>query len=101
MTITASTESGSRIRLSVPAPTWEGYEEIGTGIYRKAIYVSPRAKRCVVETYSIWQDRHTGGCVGTQYMLVEDDSMLAMLAEEYADVADALEKAGMIVAEEL
>lgn len=100
MKITANTESGETIRLSLPAATWEGSEKCGTGVTLEAVYVSPRARRCVTQTYSIW-DNGNGQCTGTVFSLVEDEDQLNRLAAEYPEVGEALEKAGIITAEEL
>ena len=100
MNITAYTQSGETVRLSIPAPTWEGRENHGTGVTLAAIYVSPRAQRCVVETYSIWDDG-TGRCVGTSYRLIEDHDELNRLASRFPEVGEALENAGIVTAESL
>jgi len=100
MKITATTEQGNTIRLALPAPTWEGSDNCGTGRTREAIYVSPKARRCVVKTYSIW-DNGNGQCVGDRYALIEDTDTLNVLAGEYPEVAAALEQCGLVTAEEL
>ena len=99
-TVTATTESGETVRLSLPAPVWEGSDKYSTGVTLEAVYVSPRARRCVIQTYSIWQNS-AGSHTGTKYHLVEDMDQLNRLAGEYPDVAAALESAGIIAAEEL
>ena len=100
MKVTANTENGETIRLSLPSATWEGSDKYGTGVTLEAIFVSSRTSRCVIQTYSIW-DNGNGQCTCTVFSLVEDEDQLNKLAEEYTEVGDALEKAGIITAEEL
>jgi hypothetical protein len=100
-TVTVTDELGERaLRLTLPAPVWCGHDEIDTGIFREAVYVGARSKRCVVEYESIWQARG-GGCVGTYYKLIEGQDELNRLAGEYPKVAEALEQAGVLTVEEL
>lgn len=98
--VTAITSTGESIRITLPPAAWTGSDSCGTGITREAVYVGPRSKRVVVETYSIWDDGK-GGHQGTAYMLIEDDETLAFLAGEYQEVADALESAKILVPETL
>lgn len=100
MKITAKNDRNESIRISLPSATWEGAERYGVGRKLTGIYVSPRARRCVIETDSIWDNGH-GQCVGTSYELIEDDDQLNRLAERFAVVASALESAGLVTAEEL
>jgi hypothetical protein len=101
-TKTVTVEDGDNdMRITLPEPVWSGSEKIDTGVFRKAIYVGPRSKRCVVRYYSIWEDRLTHGCVGTYYKLITDQNELNRLAGEYAEVGAALEEAGLVTAEEL
>jgi hypothetical protein len=100
-TVTAY-ENGDARRITLPAPTWSGNDNIGTGMFRHAVYVGARSKRVVVETYSQWEDRGNPGCgIGTEYEIVTDEDHLARLAGEYEEVADALEQAGILTAETL
>lgn len=98
--VTVILPSAEVARMSLPAPIWEGSDNMGTGITLKAVYVSPRAKRCVIETYSIWASRN-GTCVGTRYELIEDAHRLARLADANYKVAEALEKCGILKVEAL
>lgn len=50
------------------------------GVSIDAAYYQPKAKRLVVEYYSIWENRETHGVVGTYYMHY-DDVTLEILAE--------------------
>lgn len=100
MKVTVTTEMGETIRLSLPAATWEGSDRYGTGVTLEAVFVSPRARRCVIQTYSIW-DNGNGACTGTVFHLVEDEDQLNELAAEYPEVGEALEKAGIVTAEDL
>lgn len=100
MTKTVITESGETIRINLPAPVWTGHDKYGTGVTLNSIFVSPRARRLVTETYSIWDDGH-GRCQGTAFSLIEDAGQINRLAEEYPDVQTALESAGMLVSEDL
>ncbi len=86
--------------MTLPKPIWSGRDEMGTGLTREAIYVSPRARRCVVESYSIWAKRD-GTHQGTCYTLITDESELAELAGDYEEVAEALEKCGLLIPEKL
>lgn len=57
----------------------------GTGIWLTAVYCGPRAKRVVIRTYSIWEDRtRPGHCTGYEYLDITDD-------------CDALDKLARIV----
>lgn len=89
-----------KTRMSLPKPTWTGREEISTGIFLTAIYVSPRAKRMVIETDSIWENPVTHECVGTTYRLIEDEQLILEYAD-YDGVGAALEKCGMVKVESL
>ena len=100
MNITAKNEIGENVRLSLPAATWQGSDNYGTGLTLEAIYVSPRARRCVIQTYSIWDDG-AGACVGTRYKLIDDEDRLNTLAAKYPEVGAALEKCGLVTAEAL
>jgi hypothetical protein len=100
MKVTATNQYGEAVRLSLPAATWEGNDQYGTGVKLEAIFVSPRARRCVTQTYSIWENGH-GACTGTRFHLIEDEDQLNRLAAEYPCVGEALEKAGIITAEAL
>ncbi len=102
MNVTVCTQSfpDTYKRMSLPTPTWTGRDEIGTGVIRTAIYISPRAKRVVVAHDSIWESKN-GRCQGTTYSLVESDSDLAHLAAAYPEVAEVLEKHGLLIPEEL
>ena len=63
---------------------WEGNLNVGTGIFRKAIYLMPRAKTVIVETYSVWEDPRTHGCEGTSYHIADQDE-IALLANDTGD----------------
>jgi hypothetical protein len=100
-TVTAyDPQTDSNIRISLPQPIWTGRHAIRVGVWMEAIYVSPRSKRCVVETDSAWEQRD-GSRGGTSYTIVDDEDQLASLAGEYPEVADALEKCDLITVHEL
>lgn len=75
---------GKRYNLSSMTVIWEGHKEVGTGIFRKEIFLMPRAKRVIVHTYSIWENRRTHGCVGDIYYIANDEQV-ARLADDTRD----------------
>lgn len=90
-TISVYMDDGLR-RLSIPnKPAWEGSDKLGTGVTLEAIYIGPRTGRVVAETYSCWDDGD-GGVHGTSYRLADRDYR-AQLANDYPDVADAIDAA--------
>jgi hypothetical protein len=100
-TVTVTDEYEYALRITLPEPVWSGYEEISTGVYRVAIYIGPRSKRCVVKYDSRWENRLTHCAQGIYYCLITDQGELNRLAGEYAEVGAALEEAGLVTAEEL
>lgn len=103
MKVTAYDEQGQAHYISLPKnPVWEGRDQAGTGITYEAIWVSPKARRCVVQYDSIWENRQKPGqCMGTGYSLITEEDALLRLGEEYSEVAEALEACGMVAAEAL
>ena len=57
---------------------------IGTGLKRVAVYLMPKSKRVLVETYSQWENRQTHACTGTQYHIADADE----IAHLYDDTQD-------------
>ena len=53
-----------------------------TGVSLEGVYLMPRSKRVIVETYSIWENTRTHGCVGTDYHIA-DGFEIAQLAESF------------------
>ena len=43
-----------------------------TGVKLEAVYLQPRINRVILETYSIWENPQTHGCVGTVYSVADD-----------------------------
>ena len=71
-TITASTVLGdSRIRVSLPAPHWEGRVEIETGYWLDALYTGPRSGRHFAKIHSQWV-----GSYGTGYRELDGEEYL-------------------------
>lgn len=75
---------GKRYNLSSMAVIWEGHKEVGTGIFRKEIFLMPRAKNVIVHDYSIWENPRTHSCHGDRYYIA-DDEQIAQLAKETED----------------
>ena len=42
----------------------------GTGIKLESVYLMPRSKRLVVETYSIWENQLTYACYGQSFVII-------------------------------
>jgi hypothetical protein len=77
-TVTAVTESGENIRISLGEPTWTGEEKAGTGISLTGLWIG--RQRVVAEFDSIWESsRHPGQCVGTYYEVVTDPNDIIRL----------------------
>jgi hypothetical protein len=87
--VTVEMLDGTAKRMSLPKPCWTGRDEIGTGVYREAIYIGPRSKRVVVETDSRWDNGH-GVSVGTRYHEA-DPNEIAQLAAAYKEVAEIID----------
>ncbi len=52
--------------LSLPAPLWEGKEELNTGIWLTGLYKGPKSGRMVARFYSQWVD-HKGRITGEYF----------------------------------
>lgn len=76
---------GRRYNLASMVELWRGHDEYGTGIYLQGVFLMPRKKQVIVETYSIWENPRTHGCYGTSYRIA-DDIEVAKLAEELRDI---------------
>ena len=83
--IVIESENGDKKRVNLSSLTviWEGNKETGTGTFRNAVYLMPKAKRVIVETYSQWENPMTHVCYGTSYHFADD--------REIADLADDLQ----------
>jgi hypothetical protein len=91
MKATVTMLDGTTQRITLPKVAWTGRDEIGTGMFREAVYIGTKSKRVVVQTYSQWEDRHTHGCIGTEYHEADEDEK-ATLAGEYDEIAEILDK---------
>jgi hypothetical protein len=88
---TVTTLDGGVERLNLPAAVWTGNDEIGTGLYRQAIYIGVKSHRVIVQTDSRWET-HGGGCAGVTYHEADREER-AELADEYGgDVADKIDE---------
>ena len=62
--------------VSLPTPLWRDRRgvQIGTGLWLRALWATPRSKRYFAETYSIWEDTCAPGTVigRTVYELDKD-----------------------------
>jgi len=88
------------VRITLPAPCWEGNDEVWLGVELRALFVSTRTKRCVAKTYSTWQHPRTHCIVGTLYTVLTDDDIIRY-AGEYPEFEEALQAAGLDNPEEL
>lgn len=43
--------------FNLPAPLWEGREQINTGVCLTGLYKGPKSGRMVARFYSLWVDR--------------------------------------------
>jgi hypothetical protein len=78
------TIEGKRYNIASMTVIWAGHKEIGTGFYRNGIYLMPRSKKVIVNTYSIWENPRTHGCYGDNFYIA-DDEQVANLANETND----------------
>jgi hypothetical protein len=70
--------SMTRLGISIREDAW------ATGVSLEEVYLMPRSKKVILETYSIWEDRNTHGCVGTRYHVADPDT-IARLADRSGD----------------
>jgi hypothetical protein len=75
------TLNGKRYDTGKMVTLWTGKDEVGTGVTRRGIYMTPKSKRVFVETHSIW-DRGDGCTVGTRYHEADAEE-IGFLADEY------------------
>lgn len=54
------------------------------GVSRIGVWVTPKSRRVIVGTHSIWERGHTGTIVGTQYHIASPEE-IACLAQETGD----------------
>ncbi|MDD5338173.1 MAG: hypothetical protein PHG35_02010 [Dehalococcoidales bacterium] len=66
------------LNISVREGAW------ATGVSLKNAYLMPKSKRVILETYSIWENRATHGCIGTQYHIASPET-IARLYQETSD----------------
>ena len=57
----------------------DGY---GTGLRLDGVYLMPKSRRVLVQTYSVWENRQTHGCVGEEWH-VADLEEIAHLAGRF------------------
>lgn len=70
--------SMAALNISVRRDAW------ATGVSLEQVYLMPRSKKIILETYSIWEDRATHGVVGTRYHIANADT-IARLYEYSGD----------------
>jgi len=66
------------LNISVREGAW------ATGVSLEQVYLMPLSRRIILETHSIWADRHTHGCIGTRYHIADPDT-IARLADRTSD----------------
>ena len=82
---------GDKERITLPKPIWEGKVIYRTGITLRAIYAQPVKQRVIIETYSIWEDRETHCCVGTEYREL-DVEQIQELCKDFEEVDEIVSK---------
>ena len=58
-----------------------GRRQVGTGITRENVWLAPRSRRVIVETYSVWENPQTHGVYGTSYHIATASEIAALAAE--------------------
>jgi hypothetical protein len=58
-----------RLGIRIPEGAYD------TGVILQEVYLQPRSRRVILETYSIWEDRRTHCCEGTRYHLADADTI--------------------------
>lgn len=53
-------------------------EEISTGVTRQNVWMTPKSKRVIVETYSIWENPRTHGVQGTNYHFADAEEIASL-----------------------
>ena len=75
---------GTRRRYNLASMTKLGIHiregAYATGVSLEEVYLQPRSRRVVMETYSIWENQRTHCCEGTHYHLADAET-IAQLAE--------------------
>lgn len=66
---------GSMKRLGISDKNW------GTGVSLEEVYLMPRAKKVIVETYSTWENPKTHNCYGRNYEIA-GPNLIATLAAD-------------------
>lgn len=87
-------EYGRAIRLTIGVPVVAervGQVEISTGLWLTGIYIGPKSRKMVIQTYSQWQKNNTGCGTGTEYHIAGSDEA-AQWAGEYPEVATIWDK---------
>jgi hypothetical protein len=64
-----------KLDISVRQGSW------ATGVSLEQVYLMPKSKRVILETYSIWENRQTHGCIGTRYHIANPDTIARLYAE--------------------
>ena len=82
----------TRERITLPPAALRTNTEIGTGCWLRAIYVGPKSKRVIVETFSQWvRSPNDGRQIGTRFHEADADE-IAKLAAEYPEISEKLDK---------
>ena len=93
---TVTTLDGETARVRLPAPFYtaeaRGVEDAGVGAWITGLFYAPRSGRCYVKTYSVWEDRRTGGCVGTRKREVSPGELAELCRRVGADVPAGLDE---------
>jgi len=63
---------------------WEGRLQTSTGRFRRHIWMTPKSKRVIVHTESVWENPHTHACQGDSYSIA-DVATIAHLAVDTGD----------------
>lgn len=88
--------------VTLPAPLWEGREDIRTGETLRAIYHQPRLNRWIVATYSAWENRTArpaGQVVGLRYYLRTPEEVAQLVSNCGIEwqIAHALRERGIVL----
>ena len=84
--VIARNDNGERVIVDLDKCTALNYSkrEHG-GIAIKGVYLQPRARRVIVHTYSIWEDRSQPGCcIGTRYHVADSDEVARFVEDGLA-----------------
>jgi len=93
-TVTMLDGETARVRLPAPFYTAEarGVEDAGTGAWITGLFYAPQSGRCFAESYSIWEDRRTGGNIGERTREVSAGELVELCRRVGADVPAGLDE---------